>query len=325
MNKENFRLIYYVLSGSHAYGLATEESDYDYRGVIIPPKIYYFSPFKNVEQIEEKNEKENWESVKYELQKFVKLAADNNPNILELLFVDEKFVKVITPEGRLLRKNRNLFLSAKCKFTYSGYAISQLKRIKTHKKWLLNPVTKKPKRSDFGLDDNKSALSDDEFGYMKTVIEKSEYKFRPEIIAVFEAERKYRAALNNYNNYQRWLQTRNPKRAELERKYGYDTKHASHLVRLMLQAEEILTKGTLTVDVSDKEEIQKVRNGEWPYEELIKWAEDFDKKLDRIYKEGKWQSVIPYRVNISKIENLLIKIYKMSEETFWNESSTREN
>jgi len=78
-------IIYEVLSGSHAYGLNTPDSDKDYRGILIPPREYYFSPFKSIEQYESKNP----DRTIFELKKFVRLATDNNPNILELLFIDD--------------------------------------------------------------------------------------------------------------------------------------------------------------------------------------------------------------------------------------------
>src|ERR1039458_5020213 len=39
--------------------------------------------------------------------------------------------------------------------------------------------------------------------------------------------------VHQVDQYNGWKAQRNPKRAELEAKFGYDTKHAMHLVRLM--------------------------------------------------------------------------------------------
>ena len=36
-----------VLSGSHAYGLATPTSDFDYRGIAIPPIEYFHGMKRN--------------------------------------------------------------------------------------------------------------------------------------------------------------------------------------------------------------------------------------------------------------------------------------
>lgn len=143
-------IIYEAIVGSHAYGLNTPESDIDYRGIMIPDKTYYLSPFKHIEQYEDSTN----DRVIFAFNKFINLATQNNPNILEILWVKDDLIKTITPLGKKLRDNRKLFLSAKCKFTYSGYSVSQVHRIKGHKKWLDNPPTK-PERKDFGLNENK--------------------------------------------------------------------------------------------------------------------------------------------------------------------------
>lgn len=49
------RTIFMTLSGSHAYGLNTPESDEDYRGVCVPTKEYLFGT-KRFDQQEYPNE-----------------------------------------------------------------------------------------------------------------------------------------------------------------------------------------------------------------------------------------------------------------------------
>jgi len=304
MFKESW-VIYEVLSGSHAYGLSTLESDEDYRGILIPPIEFFLSPFKHIEQYESRNP----DRCIFEIRKFIKLAADNNPNVLEILFVDEKFIKTMTKEGKKIRDIRDMFLSAKCKFSYSGYAVSQLKRIKRHRKWLLNPIEIKPQRIDFGLPEKKF-LNREQLGYWES-LEEDGYIFPNKLIDLFNKEREYSGAVREYKEYQDWKKNRNPKRAELERKYGFDTKHGRHLVRLMIQGREILLTGKLTVDVGGSVEIKKVSNGEWGYDYLVKWAEDFDSELEEIYQSKKY--AVPSKSNRKKIEGI---IEDMLEERF---------
>ena len=57
----------------------------------------------------------------------------------------------LLPIAEDLMAIREQFLSSKAKFTFTGYAVAQLNKINRHRKWLLNPVTEKPKREDFGL------------------------------------------------------------------------------------------------------------------------------------------------------------------------------
>lgn len=120
------RTIFLTISGSRAYGTQTPTSDFDFRGIAIAPKEYYLGFNKRFEQVESKDP----DLTIFELQKFIKLATDCNPNIVEILYTDPSNHLIVTPAGGRLLDNRELFLSQKAKHTFSGYAISQLKRIK---------------------------------------------------------------------------------------------------------------------------------------------------------------------------------------------------
>jgi hypothetical protein len=91
-----------------------------------------------------------------ELRKFCKLAAGCNPNIIEYLYVTQGVLLEARPWVQL-RNNRHLFLSKRARFTFSGYAVAQLKRIQTHRGYLLNPPDHKPTRAEFGLPEVKIA------------------------------------------------------------------------------------------------------------------------------------------------------------------------
>lgn len=63
-----------------------------------------------------------------------------------------------------------------------------------------------------------------------------------------------------------------PNRPELVEKYGFDTKYASHALRLAWQGEEIAVHGTLTLPVSDvrREIILDVKTGKYDQEFVSK-------------------------------------------------------
>lgn len=154
-----------TVHGSQAYGLNHSLSDLDIKGVCIPPpeiRDHLFQGFEQAENAPEINEAEvvkprinplntKVESNVYTLRKFFKLAADVNPNIIETLFTDPIDHLQRLPIAEDLMAIRDQFISSKAKFTFTGYAIAQLNKINRHRKWLMNPVTEKPKREDFGL------------------------------------------------------------------------------------------------------------------------------------------------------------------------------
>lgn len=141
------RTILVVRAGSHAYGTSLPTSDLDIRGIAAAPLEYRDGFFQRFEQAEWKEP----DTVVYELRKFFALAADCNPNVLEHLWTADEDVLTITPAGERLRAARALFLSQKALHTFRGYAISQLKRIRTHRKWLLNPPKAAPTRAEHNL------------------------------------------------------------------------------------------------------------------------------------------------------------------------------
>lgn len=179
-----------TVAGSHAYGMGTATSDLDLRGVCVTPRAIRNSFHRSFEQWQSAKQVGPWgaRSVKaleelrsrggtahasyvrdnrtadvtvFSLTKFMKLASAANPNVLELLFVDDRSLLYSDPHWDHLRDERQLFLSRKCRHTYSGYAHSQMRRIRTHREWLLHPPTAEPTRREFGLPESSTLSADD--------------------------------------------------------------------------------------------------------------------------------------------------------------------
>jgi len=370
------RTHFLCVTGSHAFGTATEHSDIDLKGFATPPINYLLAPYKNFEQNDQKyklkdypfkvevawyanknnfsfNPEEELDQNIYALKKFFKLASDCNPNIMSILFAADEDVLVSDHIAKDLRVHKDRFLSAKVRHTYSGYAVSQLKRIKTHRRWLLDPKEHKPTRDEYGLPERSTIPADQRAAAEKLVdgltrewlLQEAELErsvlftiqqnlsdfiatLNPEYvdlqetaraaamkklgmtgnyIQVLQAEKAYKAAHTEWQQYQNWVKTRNPARADLEARYGYDCKHAYHLVRLMRMAKEIMLTGKVIVQRPDAAELSEIRNGSWAYDDLIKWADEHDKELETIYREKKY--VVPHKPNINFLEELCTNLH----------------
>jgi hypothetical protein len=116
-------IIYRCIVGSRAYGLDTDGSDTDVRGVYLAPAELQWSLFGAPEQFEDNAT----QSCYWELQKFLTMALKANPNILECLY--SPMVEKITPLGTELIAARQGFLSQMIFQTFNGYAMSQFKKI----------------------------------------------------------------------------------------------------------------------------------------------------------------------------------------------------
>lgn len=342
------KTIYLAVHGSRAYGTNVETSDYDYRGITICPKQYYFGALQsNFEQAELKDP----DSVIYEIRKFVKLAAEANPNCMEVLFVDESDIIHITELGQELLDNRDLFITKKVKHTMCGYAYSQLKKMQHKRQLCMNPPSKYPTRKDLGLPEEtiipqdqlaaanaevEKELNKMQFDFMENLDEATKIEIRSSmakmltdlkiskedqwqsaaktiglsdnLIEVMKLERAYASKKREWDQYQEWLSNRNKARAADEAKYGFDLKNGLHLVRLLKMAKEILLTGKVIVKRPDKEELLDIRNGKKTYEEIMTFAGNIQKELDEIYLSSK----LPISADKQKIDNLCINLIEKS-------------
>jgi predicted nucleotidyltransferase len=381
-------IIYATLHGSRCYGLNDEWSDLDLKGFCIPPRTieeHLFHRFEQAENDIDFNEKyrrfsnpknPKIESTIYSLKKIFKLAAEVNPNCIELFYIDPSDILYMTPIMEKILEQRDLFLSAKAKFTFSGYAWSQLHKIERHKKWIIKGEIPEPKRSDFGLPPEKAKGMDDVFGLIKSEVEKwnltqypidemqrselktvlwelvynvskvnindgnwpkiygdgvverlaSEYNLKEDVIDILQKERAFKREIDVYKSWLNWKQNRNPARFILETKFGYDVKHASHLVRLLRMGWEILTEKKVLVKRPDKDELLFIRRGGWTYDKLIEYANEMNKKLDEEYArqkqliaEGK-PTPLPREVNKEKLNELYHQLY---EEYWYNKEKEK--
>ena len=232
-----------IISGSYMYGTNTPNSDKDYIGICIPTKDYIIGMHR-FEQLEErtnpsnsdkKNSKADNDYTCYSLSKFIKLAYDNNPNILEVLFAPKESIVYCDNLGKHLLEHRKLFVSKRAYYKFMGYAIAQKRKLIT-------------KQSE-GL------------------------------------------------------------RAKIVEKHGYDTKYASHLIRLLYFGIEILRTGELIFPTEHRRYLIQIKNGEWSLSQIIGKAAYLENYLDESLKS----SSLPEHPNLEEINRLQINLI----ESFW--------
>jgi predicted nucleotidyltransferase len=300
------RTILLVRHGSHAYGLSTPESDEDFKGVCIKPKECYFGFTQRFEQHEHMGSKSDGiDKVVYSLDKFASLAADCNPNIIEVLHVADEDVLKCDAFGETLRDCRYDFVSKKARFTFAGYAHAQLKRIKLHRGWLLDPPKAVPSRDQFGLTETVK-VSKSELGAFDSLnAQGMEIELPKNVVTLFTQEKAYQAARTHYEQYLNWKKTRNPKRAALEAKFGYDCKHGMHLLRLMRMCKEILETGKVNVKrTEDRDHLMLVREGGVPYDYLIEHAERLEAQCAALYET----STLPREPDRAALDRLVVNM-----------------
>lgn len=337
--KQKDIIVFECLSGSHAYGLATPDSDEDIKGVFILPKEDYYG-LNYVDQVSN----ETNDIVYYELKRFVELLSKSNPNMLELLYTPDDCVLKMHPVFLEIRSKN--FLSKQCKESFGGYAMTQVRKAKGLNKKILNPVEKERKGVlDFcyvvhqqgsipvdqylksrNLKQENCGLakiphmhemygiyySDDAF---KGIIRKenaNDVALSPipkemEPVAIMSFNKSgYSKYCKEYKEYWAWVEKRNDARYENTIRHGknYDAKNMMHTFRLLNMCEEIGREGKLKVRREDREYLLKIKQGAFQYNELLDIA---SKKFDRI--ESVYEnSSLPDQPDIEALNKLLVSM-----------------
>jgi uncharacterized protein len=136
--RERGLIIFECNAGSRAYNLATATSDTDVRGVFKLPVAEYLRVSQPPQQVSDGRH----DTIYYELRRYFQLAAECNPNIIELLWTDESDIRICAPAMRRVLDRRDLFISKKAYHTFSGYAVAQIKKARGQNKLVYNPEPK---------------------------------------------------------------------------------------------------------------------------------------------------------------------------------------
>jgi len=220
--------------GSKAYGVNTEDSDWDLCGWVIPPKRYVFPHLngeiqgfgtqqKRFDQFQKHHIKDEsaagglgreYDVTVFSIVKHFQLMMDCNPHAIDFLYTPVNCILHSTQVNEMVREKRSLFLSKKAFHRYKGYAFSQLHKMES----------KKP----------------------------------------------------------------TGKRKKIRETYGFDVKHAYHLVRLLSEIEQILVEGDLDLQEKGRREHMKaVRRGDFSEQEIRDWFKVKEKDLEKLYAESK--------------------------------------
>ena len=335
-------LLFEAISGSRAFGLATENSDTDIRGVYYLPKEDFFG-LNYIPQISN----ETNDLTYYEIGRFVELLQKNNPNILEILASPEDCILYKHPLMDLLKTED--FLSKLCKDTFAGYAVSQIKKAKGLNKKIVNPIDKERKSIlDFcfildgqgsvplkkwldedGLSQEKCGLINidhtkgmfalfyDESGTLgyKGVIQNEEAnqvsvssvpKEEKPVAYLFCNLDAYSVYCKDYREYWKWVAERNEERYNVNQTHGqnYDSKNMMHTIRLLQSCEQIFKTGSLTIRVEDRDELLDIKSGNQSYESVMQRAEDLIQSIENHYST----TTLPDSPDLEKTTKILIQI-----------------
>jgi len=299
------KTIFIAHVGSYLYGTNTESSDIDLVGSFIPTEDYVLG-LKRVEQIEltenSKNHQERFDCTLYELRKYLQLLLQNNPNIIETLFVPNSLFIDVSEEYQEIKNHTKYFLDKNEIYNrFMGYAISQKKKMIIK----LEHFEELVRIANFlnNLDENfdKMNMTELSFNY------KDLFKIENDLVIIGDLKfnksrtvKKVRQLVNERLN-------KIGNRKELILKHGYDTKFGMHLIRLLIEGKMLLEEGEIIFPLPQKELLLDIRNGKYNLKEILDMSEHYENGMKQAYQNTKIG-----KKKYEKINELCVKLLKES-------------
>ena len=304
------------LSGSHAYGTETGNSDVDMRGITLNSKFDILGLDKGFEQVVH-NETD---TTIYSFNKMIKLLTDCNPNTIEIGGLKTEHYLYVSPIGQELLDNFDMFLSKKAIHTFGSYAHSQLRRLDNKsarsleqaekERHILNSINNatvdfKNKFFEYPEDAIKLYIDDAiNCDYDKEIfmdINLTHYPLR-------DYKSMWSAMNNVVKDYAKLEQTGRNREAIRYDKLG---KHMMHLVRLYYMCFDILEHGKIvTYREVEHDFLMDIRNGKYlddnnqPVDEFFEIVDELENRLeyDKIHTE------LPEKPDYNRIKKFTMSV-----------------
>lgn len=274
---------YLTIMGSLAYGVSSDSSDMDIYGWCIPKKELVFPHIsgeipgfgKQIQRFEQwqqhhikdqsalSGKGQEYDFSVYSIVKYFQLCMDNNPNMIDSLFVPQTAILHISQIGNMVRENRKMFLHKGSWHKFKGYAYSQLHKMKSK-----NPEGKRKELIDLHGYDVKFA-----YHVIRLISECEQILVEGDLDLQEKGRREHMKAIRNgevsQEDIERWFQD---KEKQLEKLY--------HESKLQYKPDESKIKNLL-LDCLEQHygSLSNIIEREDKYKNVVK---EIQKLLDRI-------------------------------------------
>lgn len=284
---ENMMLL--TLGGSHAYGMNTENSDLDIRGIAFNSKreILLGRDFEQVVETET-------DTTVYSFNKVISLLTSCNPNTIEILGCRPEHYLFLSDVGKELLDNRRIFLSRRCIHTFSNYAGAQLRRLENKSARLVGQA----QNEEYILRSIQSAQYDFKHRYYPTEEGSLQLYTDKAVQKGYDSEIFMDVVLKHYplrdwtgmwNEMKAIVSSYNKIGKRNEKAISHDKlgKHMAHLLRLYMMCIDILEKEEIiTYRTEEHDLLMSIRNGEYldenrqPVSDFYDLLNEYEKRLE---------------------------------------------
>jgi hypothetical protein len=303
-------LAYEVIMGSVAYGVSNDLSDMDVYGWTIPSKDLVFphttgaidgfgrqkQRFDVYQQhhIKDTSTGRVYDFSIYNIVRYFHLCMENNPNMIDSLFVPQRCILHMTPVAQMVRERRKEFLHKGCYHKLKGYAFAQLSKMdvkkqdvpEVHEVWGFEEARGIPRTMT--LTEAREEL--------QLRAHNPQYRSRTVLHGLNNLE------LDQYVNLYTRMMNKN-KRLDGIKRFGFDVKFAYHVIRLASECEQILIDGDLDLEEQGRREHMKaVRRGDLSQDDIRAWFTEKEKSLGALYEK----STLRNEPDEAKIKQLLV-------------------
>ncbi len=318
------RIILMGIGGSYAYGTNNETSDIDFRGITLnlPSDLLGLTEFEQYED-------DDTDTVIYSFNKVIRLLLECNPNVIELLGLDEDQYLICTSLGQELLDQKHLFLTKRAAKSFGGYASAQLRRLQNA---IARDSTPQQEREQHIYHSVKNALED--FQRKNELFDKGSIRIyvdasqRPEYDTEIFVDAQYQhlpsrdyenmfGVMHNVVRDYDKIGKRNKKKDD-----NHLNKHAMHLIRLFLMAIDILEKGEIrTHRTDDLELLKSIRRGDFQRadktfsKEFYDILSDYEKRLERAVRNTR----LPDNPDMEKVEQFVEHVNRKAIEGEFSE------
>lgn len=289
-----------AVAGSHLFGLNTEKSDKDYKGVFVPDaeSILLGEYDDTIRQSTgngvTRNTKDDVDCELYSIRKFFKMLRNGDTAALELLFTPDEFIIESSPTWKTLVSIRDILVSKKIN-ALIGYTRQQANRygLRGSRMGELNNFLKLIKQQEAALTFKGAKLKhiwdvllegikgyqhihlielqtskDDTSPALDILGKKFDHNSPISVVS--------KCLSDEYKRY-------GERAREAKNNNGIDFKALSHAVRCMIQGIELMNTGSITLPhtAENKELLLKIKKGEMTYLEIEPIIEQKMEELEK--------------------------------------------
>ena len=307
------KIILLTLGGSWAYGTNIETSDVDIRGIALNSKEELLTNVNFEQRVNEATD-----TTIYSFNKIISLLSNVNPNTIEILGCKPEHYLYLSPIGRELLDNKNMFLSKKCVHAFAGYANAQLRRLDNKANRLVDQSAQE-KHILNSIENARYSYPSRFFSHPSDAIklytdvshqDDLDMEIYMDINLKHYPLRDWKGMWSDMNNIvKEYSKIGHRNNNAIEK--GKLSKHMMHLVRLFLMCLDILDHCEInTYREKDHDFLMSIRNGKYLDDNKQPTAEFFDivSELEAKLQESKAKTKLPDLPDYKRINEFMLSV-----------------